>query len=96
VRVGFDPLRFVVIERLERADQQHHRDVAELRALLYEVAKLVAILARHEDVCEHQVGVDFLHLPLGQVAAADGDDFDPLIFESLIDHLVNGDAVIGE
>ena len=54
--VAADARRALLVEGLEGAGQQQHRDVRERRVLLDEVADLVAVLLRHDDVAEHDVG----------------------------------------
>jgi hypothetical protein len=57
VRANSARLRFV--ERLKRANEQHHGDVFELLIRFDVFANLIAIGRRHKNVNQHHVGVDF-------------------------------------
>jgi len=57
--------------------------------------KLVAVLSRHKDVGQYQVGCDLGQPPFRQVAVVHRDNLDASIGKREIDHLLNGDAVIG-
>jgi hypothetical protein len=92
--VAADPGRALLVERLERAGEQQHGDVAEGRVLLDEVAHLVAVLLRHDDVAEDHVGADFLGLLDGEPPVADGCHLEVLVGEGQLDDLLDRDAVV--
>ena len=67
-----------------------------LRSRLDELADLVAVPARHEDVGEDEIEGVLAQLPKGKFTVADGDDIDSFIGERQVDDLLNRDAVIGQ
>ena len=64
--------------------------------LLDELADLVAVLLRHDDVAENDVRTDLLDLLDGESAVADGHHVEVLVGEGQLDDLLDRDAVVGK
>src|SRR4029450_12169665 len=81
---------------LDRARQQQHGDVREARALLDEVADVVPVLLGHDDVAQQDVGRRLLNALQREPPVADRHHLEVLVREGQLDHLLDGDAVIGQ
>ena len=86
----------LVVEGLEGAGQQQHRNVSERRVGFDRFAHLVAALPRHHDVCEDHVGAHAARARDGVVTVVDRDERDVLAGEADPDHLLDRDAVVCE
>jgi hypothetical protein len=85
-----------LIDRLERAGQQQHRDVLQAGRLLDVTRHFIPAFAGHADIDQHNVGWVRLD-PLNRlIAVAHSDDGDVLVCECQLDHALNGYAVVGE
>ena len=84
------------VDRLERAGQQHHRNVGKGRRPLDEGRHLVAVAFGHADVGQDDVGTIALDALDRVSAVADGDDLDVLVGERQLDDTLNRDGIIGE
>jgi hypothetical protein len=96
VVVSVDPFGLNLVKRLERPYQQNYRYVAELRTLFYELAQLITVLARHENIGQHQIRIDFGQLALRVISIADSHHLYAFIGESAVYDLLDCYAVIGE
>ena len=85
-----------VIDRLERARQQDDGNVGEPGGFFDVLRDLVAVLAGHADVGQHDVRRRGVEARDRLVAVADRDDLDVLVRERQLDDALNGDAVVGE
>ncbi len=86
----------ILVQRLEGAGQQDHRNVRQPRIALDEGRDLVAVPLGHADIGEHDVRTIGAHPLDGLTAVADRDDVDVLVRERELDDPLDGDAVIGE
>ena len=88
--------RALLVEGLEGSGEQENRDVRPRRVRLDLLADLVAVLLRHDDVAENDVGPD-LGEPLEREApVAHGDHVEVLVREGQLDDLLDRDAVVRE
>jgi hypothetical protein len=94
IAAGFG--RACLVDRLERAGQQHHRNVRQPRRLLDELRHFIAVTARHPDVGEHDVGRRRLQTLNRLLAVADRGHLDVLVGERQLDDALNRDAVVGQ
>jgi hypothetical protein len=92
--IGSDPLGLVLVEWIERTDQQNHRNVPEAGILLDEFADLVAIAHGHENISQDNVGVNFAKLSHGGFTITDCDDADALVFQGQRYHLLDVTVVV--
>ena len=88
--------RAVLVHRLERAGQQQHRDVREVRPALDERGNVVAAPLGHADVGQHDVGSLNGNARDRLLAISDGYDLHVLSGERQLDDALNGHAVVGE
>ena len=85
-----------LVERLERPGQQDDRDPGARRIAPHERSDLVAVLARHADVGQHDVGLVPRDRFDGAGAVADRHDVDVLVRERQLDHALDRGAVVGQ
>jgi hypothetical protein len=85
-----------LVERLERAGEEEHRDVREPRIGLHRLADLVAVPPRHDDVREDDVGPELLRLRHRVLAVVDGGDSVVLVREGDAHDLLDRDRVVRE
>jgi hypothetical protein len=88
--------RSLLVDRLERAREEQHRDVGQVRRVLHERRHLVPVPLGHADVGEHDVGPVGFDALDGLLPVADGNDLDVFVRERQLDHALNRDAVVGE
>ena len=98
-RLGQEPVAAdaggpVLVERLEGAGEEQDRDVGQRRRLLDEVADLVAVLLRHDDVAEDEVRTHVLDLLDRQAPVPHRHDLEVLVRERQLDDFLDGDAVV--
>jgi hypothetical protein len=94
--VSVHPLGLKLIKRLECPYKQDHGYMAELRTLFYKLAQLVTVLARHENIGQHQIRIDFGQLALRVISIADSHHLYAFIGESAVYDFLDCYAVIGE
>jgi len=85
-----------LIDRLERAGEEHDRNVREAGRLFDVPGYFVPVPARHADVGQHDVGRRLVEDGDRFVAIAHGHDVDVLIGKGQLDHALDRDAVVGE
>jgi len=85
-----------LVEGLESSSQQQHRNLCELGISLDGLADLVAVLAGHHDICEHDIGADFSGLDDRIVAVVDGQDGYVFAGETDRHDLLDRDAVVSQ
>ena len=85
-----------LIDRLEGAGQQQHRDVLEIGPALHERRHVVAALFGHADVGEHDVGKLGGDTCDGLLAVVDGNHLDVLARKRQLDDALDGHAVVGQ
>src|SRR5262249_51881501 len=88
------PLRFLLVQRVERADQQNDGNVGKGRVLLYVVADFIAVADRHENVRQDQVGPHIGNLAYRSFAISDGYNVNALILQGQAHHLLDVAVVI--
>ena len=88
--------RAVLVDRLERASQEEHRDVREVRPALDERGNVVAAPLGHADIGQHDVWQLNGNARDGLLAVSDGYDLHVLSGERELDDALNGHAVVGE
>jgi hypothetical protein len=88
-RLGF-------VEGLEGAGQQQDRHALKRGIFLDRPAQFVAVFAGHEDVCQNQVRTAVTRCGQGGIAVVDDDQIVVLIGKGDGNHLLNGDAVVGQ
>ena len=95
--VAAEPVGPVPVEGLEGPRQEHHRDPGRGRIRLDGLADLVAVLLRHDDVGQDQVGhlagLDPVEQPL---TVRYTDELVFAVGEGQLHDLLNREAVIGE
>jgi hypothetical protein len=88
--------RLGLIDRFERAREQHDRNMRKTRRALDVLRDLVAVLARHADVGQHDVGRRLVQPRDRLVAVADRYDLYVLVGERELDYALDRDAVVGQ
>jgi hypothetical protein len=96
VAVGTGRAGPVLVERLEGAGEEEHRDVLQRRVGLQRLAQLVAVLPRHDDVGEDDVGLDGAGLRERVLAVVHRRDLVVLGGERDAHDLLDRDGVIRE
>jgi hypothetical protein len=84
----------VGVEGLERAGEQHDRDVAVVGIRLDVLADLVAVLLRHDDVGEDDVGAHLGEFGDCLRAVVDRGDLVVAVGKRELDDLLYGDTVV--
>ena len=69
----------LLIERLERSGQKQYRDVLQVVAALDELANLVPVLLRHDDVAQNDVRSDGTDLVHGLLPISNGMELEILV-----------------
>lgn len=70
--------------------------MGEALVFLDELANLVAVANRHENIGKHEVGRKVRNASNGGFAVADGHDIDAALFESQRDHFLNIGIIVGD
>ena len=96
VAVGAGARGALLVERLEGAGQEQHRNVSRGRVGLDRLADLVAVLARHHDVGEDHVRPRLARARDRVVAVVHGEEHDVLVREADADDLLDRHAVVGK
>jgi hypothetical protein len=94
VAIRFDTARLGLVKGLKSTDEQDNRNILEGRGVFNELAELVSILPRHEDIGQDKVRVDLGQTALGHFAVAYGNDIDAFVGKSQVHHFLYGDTVI--
>src|SRR5260221_1970992 len=92
--VAADRPRAGLVDRLERAGQQHDGNVRQRGIALDEGRHFVAVALRHPDVREHDVGTIALDAIDRLLTVSHGDDLDVFVRERQLDDALDRDAVI--
>ena len=95
-RIRADPLRAVPVERLESAGQKNDGDARRGRVSLDRLAHLVSVLLRHDGVGEDQVRADFANAIERSLSIRHAHELVIAVGERQLDHLLNGQAVVGQ
>jgi hypothetical protein len=86
----------LLVEGLEGAGQQQHRNALQRGIALELGAERVAVQARHADIGEDDVGLDLTGANERVVAVVDGDELDVLVGERDPDDLLDRHTVVGQ
>ena len=84
------------VEGLEGAGQQKHGNLGERRVLLDRFADLVAALAGHHDIREHDIRSDFARLHHGIVAVVRRYDLNVFVGERKPDQLLDHNRIVSQ
>jgi hypothetical protein len=96
VAVGLGFAGAGLVERLEGAGQQQHRDVLEGRIVLDRLADLVPVPLRHDHVGQDDIGLLLAGSGERVLSIVDGDDLIVLAFEGHAHDLLDRDGIIRE
>ena len=91
-----DLTREIFVKGLEGTRQQKYRDVGQLRILLDGLAQLVAVRARHHDVCQDHVRLFLASSSQGIITIVGGDELEIFVGETQSHELLDDHAVVGE
>jgi hypothetical protein len=88
--------RSCVIDRIERAGEQDHRNVCQRRRLPHVQRDLVSVTSRHADVGEEDIGRIVAQPEHRRLAIADRDDVDGFIGKRLLDDALDRETVVSQ
>ena len=88
--------RPILVEGLEGAGEENHRDMQARRVRLDLLTDLVPVLARHDHVADHHVGIALRQFGQELLPGGDGDDIEFRLGKCEFDDLLDGQAVVSE